>query len=274
MLKKIKFLASPNNAHDFLKFWPTLWFLAAVILSIILFFALSIYPQTINGVGLLLMQGELSQIISPVTGTVEAWYKEEGETIKTGEMLALVRHHKDLDKTMVIKSNLDGVVAEIIAYSNSIIHMGEPLAFITKHGDPQKDLMLVGFVSSLKGKMLTKGMPATIEPSLTDPLIHGQLLATVKRVGKLPMTKAALQSMLKIPEMAKYVRQRLEAEPFVVVLSLNPDSTHKTGYLWNGPGPLFLLDSGIFADFSIVYDEPSILALLWPSLKRFRLGVF
>lgn len=215
------------------------------------------------------MQGELGQILSVGTGTVEKWLKEEGEGVKKGESVVLIRDIDDPGKIHRVISGIDGEVAEILAYPNTVVVKGQTLAIVTSPGDPRRDLELVGFVSSLEGKKIQSGMDALVDPTIINPYNHGHLLASVKRVGKLPMSKVAIQSLVKIPEVAKYIKSRIDAEPFVVILSLERDEEHLTGYRWSGPGPSFLLDSGIFADIRIVYARPTILSLLWPSLLNF-----
>lgn len=264
------FFSRPVNAKIGLNLWATLLFLGSVVLALLVFCVLTVVPQQVHGIGILLLQGELGQILSPTSGTLERWLKEEGDTIKIGDTVALVRPHSNVLQTQAVKSGVDGVIAEIITYANTQATLGQALAIVTSLGDTRKDLELIGFVSSLEGKKIFPGMTATITPSVTNDVTHGHVLATVKRVGKLPMTKTAVQSMVKIPEVAKYIRKQVDGEPFVVVLSLIHNSEHKTGYQWSGPGPSFELDSGTFADISITYAEPSILSLLWPGFERLR----
>lgn len=238
------------------------------IAALIWLLAHFIYPQKIDGLGLLLIKGEVGQVLSPTSGTISAWLLDEGSQIKAGDVLALIQDYSSSANLHKVLSHSEGFVAEIIAYPNTAVKRGQALAIITSAGDPRRDLELVGFVSALKGKKIRPGMKAIIDPTVTDPYTEGHLTAVVKRVGRLPMTKAAIQSVVKIPEVAKYIRGQLEAEPFVVVLNLVADEQHITGYRWTGRGPSFVLDSGVFGSFQVIYDEPSLLALLWPSFFR------
>lgn len=248
-----------------------LWWAIAIVSMAslgLLFFSLVItYPERVLGVGLLLLKGEIGQILSPSSGTVENWLKEEGDAVKKGEPVALLMDYEHEDMRSVISAN-DGVVAEIVTYANTKVSKGDTLAIITSHGDVRKDLELVGFVSSLEGKKIRPGMKAEISPSVIDEYRAGKMLATVKRVGKLPMSKASVQSLIKIPEVAKYIRSQIEAEPFVVYLSLALDPKNITGYRWTGPGPSFTLDSGTYAEIAITSAEPRLFELLWPSIGR------
>jgi hypothetical protein len=266
VLEKFTPLSAMRRSRDAFSFWSTVLFFIALVVSLLLFCAFVTYPQKINGIGLFLMRGELKQIVSPLSGMIESWLKEEGDAIEIGDALAVIRDHDDPDNTKQVTARVRGVIAEVIAYANTSVLKGQAIAIISNFGDPRKDLELVGFVSSLAGKKIKPSMKALIDPTTSNPYVAGHLLGTVKRVGRLPMTKAAVQSVIKIPEMAKYIRSKIDAEPFVVILSLVPNETHKSGYLWSGPGPSFELDSGVLADISIIIDEPTILSLLWPSI--------
>jgi hypothetical protein len=251
-----------------LKLW---WFFALIAFAICGFFLLSlvmVYPEEVEGVGLLLLKGEIGQILSPDSGTLESWFKEEGDAVKKGEAVAKLI---DEQEEMTVVAANDGIIAEITAYANSRVLKGDTLAIVTSHGDVRKDLELIGFVSSLEGKKIAPGMKALVNPSVSDKYRAGSLKAIVKRVGKLPMSKASVQSLIKIPEVAKYIGSQIEAEPFVVYLSLMPDEKNITGYQWDGPGPRFTLDSGTYAEIFITYNEPTFFELLWPSINRWRL---
>jgi hypothetical protein len=254
------------------RFLPRLILLLLALVAIILFCASFRIPQKVPGVGLLLLKGGLKQVLSPATGTIESFVKEEGDVIKLGDIIAYIRDHADQDVKKPIIAHTEGIIAEIIAYPDTLVAKGQAIAIMTNHGDVTKDLELIGFVSSLEGKKITRGMDALIDPSIINPHVTGHLVATVKRVGKLPMSKAAIQSVIKIPEVAHYIRDQINAEPFVVVLSLKQNESHQTGYAWTGPGPNFALDSGIIADIFIITEEASLAERLFPSIFRFRGG--
>lgn len=273
VLDRIKISLFGKRALVGFKLWPLLVFFVALAVLVLLFCAFYRYPQKVHGIGLLLQKGHLKQMLSPVSGTMEAWLLEEGDFVKLNQDVAIIRDHEHEERTSVVKAKVDGVLGEIIAYPNTQVGRGQAIALVTSHGDPKRDLELIGFVSSLEGLKLQPGMHALVDPSVTDPYVQGHMVATVKRVGKLPMTKEAVQSVIKIPEIAKYIRQQIEAEPFVVALSLEHSATQATGYAWMGPGPTFKLDSGIIADFDVIYAEPTLLELLWPAIFHRYFGV-
>lgn len=250
--------------------WPALIILTGLLIAFFVFASLYIVPRVVPGLGILLVQGELGEVLSPSEALLDSWLVEEGDALKINQPLAKIRTPEHLELVDILAPQ-EGLMAEIIAYPGTQVKKGESLALITSLGDVRHHLELVGFVSSLEGKKITPGMKARVWPSITSASHEGALLAKVKQVGKLPMAKAAVQSIIKIPGLAKYIRNKIEAEPFLVVLALEKDEHHKSGYAWSKSGPSFELDSGVIADFDIIYDEESLLARSLPALSRWRL---
>lgn len=262
-----KFLIPPLRAKSYRWWWPALAFLTLLVMAFLVFSGFYLVPRLVPGLGILLVEGELGEVTSPSDGTLESWLVEEGDTLNKGQTLARIRtfEKSELNDIWAPQS---GLMAEIIAYTGTQVKKGESLALITSRGDVRHHLELIGFVSSLEGKKIRPGMKARIWPSITSAYHDGALLARVKQVGKLPMAKAAVQSIIKIPGLAKYIRNKIEAEPFLVILALDIDSKQPSGYRWSKRGPSFELDSGVMADFDIIYDEQSLLRLSFPALGR------
>lgn len=242
-----------------------LFFAITLLLSFIVVAYFFVIPEKVPGLGMLLFKGELNQIVSPKTGTVISWLKEEGDTIAVGDNVAVIVDH-ETDKTLTITAPQAGVIAEIIVFGNTSVEKGQGIAVISHDGDPRHDLELTGFVSSFDGKKIKPGMLALIDPTITKAQSQGLLKARVKRVGKLPVTKAAILSMLKIPEVADFIRSQIQSEPFVVILEPIQDQITASGYAWTGPGPDNVLDSGIFGNFYVFVHEQRLISMLMPSI--------
>lgn len=260
-----------GNSHYYISVWALLWAFVVVIISAFIFGLLYRISLKVDGIGIILFKGGLSELSSPERATVEQWFFEEGDSISPGAVVVHLKSHVPPFKSIEIKVPDAAILAEIVAYPGTKVDAGEPLAFLSAHGDKRSDLELIGFVSSLEGQKLRPGMRVTILPSITDTLRDGVLLGEIKRVGKLPASKTAISSLVKIPELAKYIRSRIEAEPFLVVISLLRDEHHASGYQWLGPGSRSPLDSGLLAHFEAEYDEQSLLEMYWPWL-HLRLG--
>jgi hypothetical protein len=251
------------QAKTYFSVLPVLFFAIAIVVLLLIIAFVVVIPDKVHGLGMVLFKGELAQVLAPRTGTIISWRKEEGDAIRVGEKLATMIDHQT-DEAIEIFATVEGVIAEIIVFGNSFVDRGETIAIISHHGDPRQDLELTGFVSSFDGKKIAPGMRVLINPTITKPYSQGYLIATVKRVGKLPVTRNAILSILKSAEVADFIREQIHAEPFMVVIEPAKDQGHVTGYQWTGPGPKSALDSGIFADFTIIVDEERLLSMLLP----------
>lgn len=261
-----------HRRHSEMSFMPWILLLVLAAAGLVVFAALFKVPERVFGLGLALVEGELRQILSPTRGTVERFLKEEGDSIRVGDPVAIIQIDDGEDEFKTVFAQFDGVIAEIIAYPNTVVKKGQALTLVTKGDDNLHGLEILGFVSSLEGKAIKPGMKAQVFPSITKPYVHGHIVATVKRIGKLPMSLSAVQSAIKIPEVGNYIRNKLDAEPISVTLTLEKDPTHKTGYRWSGAGPDYEIDSGMITDFAVIIDEPSLLSYLWPSFGLIKRG--
>ncbi len=228
---------------------------------------------SIDGLGILLFKGGLEYVLSPEDAVLREWLVEEGDVLQPHQLIAILQSRQSPFGTLEIKAEKEAVLAEIINYPGAKLASGDTLALLSANADKRSDLEVIGFVSSLVGKKIKEGMPVLIYPSISDDYHDGALMGTVRRVGKLPVSKSAINSLIKIPELAKYIRNSIDAEPFLVVITPIKNAEHPSGYKWKGPGPNFALDSGIISSFSVEYQQRSLLENNWPKLAKLLFGV-
>lgn len=247
----------------------SLWLLLIVLTLVIAGFTLRsvTIKKEVPGIGMILLHGALYDEKSPFDGVLSEWLVEEGDDVKKGQPLARISVQNNPKETKTLFSNHDAEIAEILAFSGTPINQHQTIVILTPLGDVKKDLRVVGFVSSLEGKKIQPGFQAKILPTIFSPHQTGFLLGRVEKVGKLPVSKDALNAIIKIPELAKYIRSEVEAEPFLVTITIDKDEAHPSGYHWVGKGG-FGLDSGLISRIYISYQELSLLELIWPQIKH------
>lgn len=248
----------------------SLIFLTALILGLLIILDQWRLEKTIDGIGIMLFKGGLSVQFSPAEGVLDQWLKSEGDEVVKGETIATLRLLKNPDQIVSIVAASSGRIAEMLKWPGDKVEALGQLAFINLAG-PSQDLQLVAFVSSWEGPRITFGNKVKIYPSIIENKA-GFLWGQVEKVGKLPISKQALHSLIKIPELAKYIRSQVSAEPFLVTVSPVRDPGHLTGFKWEGQGPKRELDAGLLAHMKVIYREESALKLGWPSLSRFIHG--
>jgi pyruvate/2-oxoglutarate dehydrogenase complex dihydrolipoamide acyltransferase (E2) component len=67
------------------------------------------------------------------SGTVSAWLKKEGETVREGEPILEL----ETDKALVeVEATASGIVARILVQTGADAEVGAPLAVIAVNGEP------------------------------------------------------------------------------------------------------------------------------------------
>jgi hypothetical protein len=254
-----------KTSTDFIAPISLLALLGLVIFCLSVLTVLWHVPKKIDGLGFILVNGAINQVQSTHSGTVMEWLVEEGDHVNAGDPIAKVALVADPKIMDVVRAVSAGEIAEILAYPGTVVEKNQALVLLTAIQEAGSSLEVMAFVSSLSGKKITANMVAEIRPTIFNPHREGFLLGHVKRVGKLPVSKSALGSLIKIPELAKYIRSQIEAEPFLITIAVDSDASHESGYSWVGHGG-FSLDSGILANVSVIVARPTLFELLFPTL--------
>jgi pyruvate dehydrogenase E2 component (dihydrolipoamide acetyltransferase) len=71
------------------------------------------------------------------TGTLVKWLKQEGDTVKAGEMIAEIETDK---ATMDVENFEDGVVLKLYAEEGAVVAIGDPICAIGKKGEAAPDI--------------------------------------------------------------------------------------------------------------------------------------
>lgn len=254
-----------------LALWLWLILIAITLLIVGLLLKTIIVKKEVDGIGMILLHGAIYDEKSPSEGTLTDWLLEEGDEVKKGQAFAVISPFNDPKETKTLLSHFDAEIGEILVAPGTVVKVNQTLAILTPRGNIRKDLRVVAFVSSLEGKKIKPGYKAKILPTIFSPYQEGFLLGRVEKVGKLPISKDALHAIIKIPELANYLRSKVEAEPFLVTLTIDNDEAHPSGYSWVGKGG-FGLDSGLISQIFITYQELSLLQMIWPKMYNLLAG--
>jgi pyruvate dehydrogenase E2 component (dihydrolipoamide acetyltransferase) len=115
------------------------------------------------------------------TGTVSAWLKKEGETVREGEPILEL----ETDKALVeVEATVSGIIARILVQPGENAEVGDPLAVIAADDEPADTEVVNQFLEKLVAKPAT----TTIAASTTPIGVTVQAAAAIKatpRVRKL-----------------------------------------------------------------------------------------
>ncbi len=113
-------------------------------------------------------------------GTIQQWFKSEGDTIKTGEALFEVETEKVLYE---VEAPADGTVAKLLYAIEAVVGVGLPVAIIAEAGEEVAEVA-AQYADAAAAPVAAPPEPAPVAASTTPP-------AAEEKRGRVPVTPAA-----------------------------------------------------------------------------------
>lgn len=179
-----------------------------------------------------------------------------------------------LDRTAletVVVSPYDGVISDLLVDLHQPVTRERRIATVTPAGSVSTGRNLVTtavvFVPAQEGKKIAVGMPAQILPLIFEEQEFGRIRSVVTDVSTVAADEDVLQRVFKNQ---KLVRKLFEAEaPYKVTVKISHDERNVSGLAWTSSrGPARLMEPGTIVSGWVVYNQPRILYLLLPAVKR------
>lgn len=171
----------------------------------------------------------------------------------------------------VITSPYDGVISDLLVDLYQPVTRERRVATVTPSNSVTTGQNLITsavvFVPATQGKRLQVGMPAKILPLIFEEQQYGRIEGVVSHIS----TVASDEDMLlRVFKNQKLVRKLFESEaPYKVLITVSPDARGRSGLAWTSSrGPDQLLEPGTIVSGWIVHNEPRLLYLLLPAVKR------
>jgi HlyD family secretion protein len=125
----------------------------------------------------------------------------------------------------------------------------------------------VVFVPAQEGKKIAVDMPVKMLPLIYEEQEYGRIEGRVTQISTAAVDEDVL---LRVFKNQKLVRKLFENEaPYKVTVQVTADPQTASGMTWTSSrGPDRLLDPGTLVSGWVVYNQPRILHLLLPALKR------
>ncbi|MEQ8348450.1 MAG: HlyD family efflux transporter periplasmic adaptor subunit [Sneathiellaceae bacterium] len=125
---------------------------------------------------------------------------------------------------------------------------------------------LLGFLATSDAPRVRAGMPARVSPVTVPDAAYGAIPGTVATVSDLPVSRAAIATLLQDPDRAAALTAR--GEPYLVRIRLQEDPATPSGFAWTtGNGPPWPVGIGIAATVEVVVEEQAPIDLLLPVLR-------
>lgn len=179
-----------------------------------------------------------------------------------------------LDRTgveTVIVSPYDGVISDLLVDLHQPVSRERRIATVTPADSVGNGRNLVTtavvFVPAQEGKKITVGMPAQLLPLIYEEQEFGRIESVVTGISSVAADEDVLQRVFKNQ---KLVRKLFEAEaPYKVTVRVTQDLSNVSGLAWTSSrGPQRLMEPGSIVSGWVVYNQPRILHLLLPAVKR------
>lgn len=171
-----------------------------------------------------------------------------------------------------IPSPFDGVVSELLVDLHQPVNRERRVATLLPSGsvaDTPSNLVktAVVFVPAAQGKKLQAGMAAQLRPLIYEEQEFGRIEGTVVQISTVASDEDVL---LRVFKNQKLVRKLFESEaPYRVLVNVRADERTRSGMAWTSSrGPDRLLEPGTIVSGWVVYDNPRLLYLLLPAVKR------
>lgn len=171
----------------------------------------------------------------------------------------------------VITSPYDGVISDLLVDLYQPITRERRVATVTPSSSVTTGQNLITsavvFVPAMQGKRLTVGMPAKILPLIFEEQQYGRIEGVVSHISTVAADEDAL---LRVFKNQKLVRKMFESEaPYKVLITVSADPRGRSGLAWTSSrGPDQLLEPGTIVSGWVVYQQPRLLFLLLPAVKR------
>lgn len=162
-----------------------------------------------------------------------------------------------------IRAEKGGKVLQLLIAPGDRVTPGTRIALMEASLAEGEKLQFFAAFPAQYGESLETGMPAQVELLGVDPKRYGFLLGKIKSVSNYPLSTSELQSIVKLSEIAAYLKGK---EPLVysVVIELDSDPNSESGYHWTTIwGPPWKIKSGeIGVARAVVERNPPIVYAL------------
>lgn len=171
----------------------------------------------------------------------------------------------------LITSPYAGVVSELLVDLHQPVSRDRRIASITPAssettGQPDVTNAVV-FVPATLGKKLVVNMPVQLLPLIYEEQEFGRIEGKVTHISPGAVDD---DTLVKVFKNQRLVRKLFDTEaPYKVQVTLHRDPRSATGLSWTGSrGPNRLMEPGTIVSSWVVYDQPRLIYLLLPALKR------
>jgi biotin carboxyl carrier protein len=181
-----------------------------LILGIVAWAVTTKVGVTVKGPGVVLVNGSIATIASPVTGTVQTMNVKVDDTVAAGDVIGTVTDLQNHASALI--APVSGRILNVAGDVGSTVRFGADVVSITQESGPLLIRMFVAPDEAQQADLDTEAILSFPE----QPDIHGQVTA----IGTLPMTKEQAADSIGSPALANV----LVHGDAVINITVTPDA--------------------------------------------------
>jgi hypothetical protein len=248
--------------------WLVLIGLGAMVLAAVAWGIFGSIPRTVAGQGVLTRAGGVYPVVATSTGLVEQMIVTEGEMVKQGQVLALVRTLPEANASSVAppaqsqasgeRSPATGQILELLARRGQLLRVGDPIASVDF---PDMPMHAYVYVPAGSGSAISPGMEVQISPAIAPAEQFGYVAGAVVSVTQFAVTQGAAHRVLQNDELVKTFLANGPVLLVDVLLTVDPGTP--SGYKWSSSrGPDLILGAGSLITANVVISTQRPLDLV------------
>lgn len=231
--------------------------------------------ETVSVNGIIRPAGNNGSVYANSEGFITKIIVDEGDKVKTGDILALIPQedilmkikegkinsiqteelnslYNEYDRLSVIRSNIDGIVTDIIS-ENVFIRKGEKIASIIPYSEGSNNKTLTAFIPADKSGIVSLGMEVQVMPEFAPREKYGYIKAYVSDISSSPITNQSINDMYN----ELFFSESDEKETyFQLEITLMPDANSASHLKWSNPNSEKTdVDMGTLCDADIIIKK-------------------
>lgn len=175
--------------------WIGLGACLALLAGVVLWAAVATVNRTVTGSGVLLINGTITRVGSPATGTLVSWVREPGRLIRPSQVLGWVETRSG--RRVAVRAPVAGRILDLEVGPGASVTNRQGLASLSAAHGP---VGVYAFFPPSSAQLVALGMRAIVAFP-TGETAHGR----VTLVGRLPLSRGQIASAIGSPALARMV---------------------------------------------------------------------
>lgn len=192
-----------------------------------------------------------TDVVAPVSGTIELGPPLLGTIVERGQEIALLR--TDSGKATSVRAPLTGMVVELSNGNNGPIFTGQTIATLAPTTQP---MIAYIFVSSTTATSVARGDQVAVTPAGINSSVQGQLVGAVEEVVPLPASTERINYLVSNDELADQIIAEGPVNEVIVTFTPVADNPSQLQWSKGGATPFIISGTQVAATVTLAEESP------------------